>query len=144
MAHPAVAFAGAIGQPDAHTGEMPALYVELVTGAAAEPEELSAFLAEHVAERAAAPRHVEVLAELPKTAVGKIFKPELRKRAIARIYDEALVQAGLDARVCEVVEDRRLGLVAVLDRGAAGAAETEAVRTALSGFLTPWRWRDAA
>ncbi len=32
MQHPAVAFAGAIGQPDAHSGELPAVYVELVAG----------------------------------------------------------------------------------------------------------------
>ena len=32
MQHPAVAFAGAIGQPDARAGELPAVYVELVGG----------------------------------------------------------------------------------------------------------------
>ena len=33
MAHPAVAIAGAIGQPDAHAGEVPCVYIELVKGA---------------------------------------------------------------------------------------------------------------
>ena len=42
-AHPAVAFVGAIGQPDAHSGELPAAYVELCAGASASPEELIAF-----------------------------------------------------------------------------------------------------
>ena len=32
MTHPSVAFAGAIGQPDAHAGEVPAVYVELIEG----------------------------------------------------------------------------------------------------------------
>ena len=32
MGHPDVAFVGAIGQPDAHAGELPAAYVELVRG----------------------------------------------------------------------------------------------------------------
>jgi hypothetical protein len=44
----------------------------------------------HVREKAAVPKHVEVLPELPKTAVGKIFKPDLRKLAIRRVYDQAL------------------------------------------------------
>jgi fatty-acyl-CoA synthase len=140
MAHPAVAFAGAIGQPDATAGEVPAVYVELVAGATAAADELAAFAAEHVGERAAAPKHVEVLPELPKTAVGKVFKPDLRRRAIARIYDAALAEAGLGARVREVVEDKRLGLVAVVEPGPAGAAENDAVRATLGSYVTPWRW----
>lgn len=95
MTHPSVAFAGAVGQPDAHSGETPALYVELIAGSEIGSADLLAHVADHIAERAAAPRHLEVLGELPKTAVGKIFKPELRKRAIVRIYDAALEQAGL-------------------------------------------------
>ena len=64
------------------------------------------------------PKHLEILPELPKTAVGKVFKPDLRRRAIARVFDAALAAAGSEARVAEVVEDRRRGLVAV---GGAGA-----------------------
>ena len=43
MAHPAVAFVGAIGQPDAHAGEIPCAYVELVKGQSALPDDLVAF-----------------------------------------------------------------------------------------------------
>jgi fatty-acyl-CoA synthase len=141
MTHPSVAFAGAVGQPDAHAGETPALYVELVAGAEIGSHDLLVHVAEHIAERAAAPRHLEVLGELPKTAVGKIFKPDLRRRAIVRVYDGALERAGLGARVVEVVEDRRLGLVAELGPGPSGPAEDEAIQAALSSYLTPWRWR---
>jgi acyl-CoA synthetase (AMP-forming)/AMP-acid ligase II len=143
LAHPAVALAGAIGQPDAHSGEAPAVYVELVAGAAADAETLKAFVAERIAERAAIPKHFEVLPELPKTAVGKIFKPDLRRRAIARVFDEALARAGLGARVREVVEDKRLGLVAVLEPGPAGLEEDAAAKAALGGFVTPWRWPES-
>jgi fatty-acyl-CoA synthase len=140
MSHPAVAFAGAIGQPDAHSGEAPAAYVELVAGAEVDAAALREHVSGLIGERAAMPRHFEVLAELPKTAVGKVYKPDLRRRAIVRVYDEALAGAGLGARVREVVEDRRLGLVAELAPGPAGEAETEAVREALASHLTPWRW----
>ena len=44
--------------------------------------------------------------------MGKIFKPELRKRAITRVYDAVLEEAGLPVRVVEVREDKKLGLVA--------------------------------
>jgi len=142
MGHPAVAFAGAIGEPDAHSGEAPTAYVELVSGASVGGDELRAFCAEHIPERAACPRRVEILPELPKTAVGKVFKPDLRRRAIARVYSAALEAAGCGARVREVIEDRKLGLVAVLEPGPAGVAETEAARAALSPYLVPWRWPD--
>ena len=136
--HDAVAFAGAIGQPDAHAGELPCAYVELVEGASATPEELAAFAAERIPERAARPRHVEILPELPKTAVGKVFKPDLRRRAIARVYGEALAEAGLAARVKEVVEDRRRGLVARLER--TGEVDEAAVERALGAHTRPWEW----
>ena len=44
---------------------------------------LLAFAEETVPEDAAVPKYLEVMDELPKTAVGKIFKPALRKLAIA-------------------------------------------------------------
>ncbi|AWB49223.1 acyl-CoA synthetase [Gemmobacter aquarius] len=112
LKHEAVAMVGAIGQPDAHAGELPCAYVELVAGRDVPAAELLAFAQGHITERAAVPKHVEVLAELPKTAVGKVFKPDLRRRAITRVYDEALAEAGLTARVAAVVEDKKRGLVA--------------------------------
>jgi fatty-acyl-CoA synthase len=142
MSHPAVAFAGAIGQPDAHSGETPAVYVELVAGVEADVPALLAHAAAHIPEHAALPRHLEVLDTLPKTAVGKIFKPDLRRRAIARVYDAALGKAGAGARVREVVEDKRLGLVAVLEPATGGDADAEAARETLAAYLTPWRWAE--
>ena len=35
-------------------------------------------------ERAAAPKHVEIVDEIPLTSVGKPYKPELRRRAAER------------------------------------------------------------
>jgi fatty-acyl-CoA synthase len=138
LQHPAVAFAGAIGQPDAKAGEMPAVYVELVAGAEATVEELAAHAATHIPERAAVPRHVEILEELPKTAVGKIFKPDLRRRAIIRTLDAALAAAGTGARVAGVVEDKRRGLVAQIAPGA--DAIDDAASHVLGDFTIPWEW----
>ena len=135
LGHEAVAFAGAIGQPDAHAGEVPCAFVELVDGATVTEEELMAFCKEHVAERAAQPKHMQIMDELPKTAVGKIFKPDLRKNAITRIYNEALEQAGVAARVTSVLDSKKRGLVAQLEMN--GATEAD-VTSVLGAFIRPW------
>ena len=133
--HPAVAMSGAIGQPDAYAGEIPCAYVELVDGASVTGEELAAFVTEHIPERAAVPKHVEVLDELPKTAVGKVFKPDLRRRAITRVLNAAFSEAGLDARVDEVVEDKHRGLVARI--GLKRGSDT-ALEQVMASYTIPW------
>ncbi|MTI00746.1 acyl-CoA synthetase [Roseibium sp. RKSG952] len=137
LGHDAVAFAGAIGQPDAHSGEVPCAFVELVEGASATEEELMEYCKVHVHERAAQPKHMTILSELPKTAVGKVFKPELRKQAITRIYNGALETAGVSARVVSVIDDKKRGLVAQLD--ANGSSEDD-VSKVLGSFTRPWEW----
>ena len=112
LSHSEVAFAGAIGQPDARAGELPCAYVELVSGATATPEALLKHMTPLLSERAAIPKHIEVLDELPKTAIGKVFKPDLRRLAITRVLDAALSDEGLGAQVAEVIEDKQRGLVA--------------------------------
>jgi fatty-acyl-CoA synthase/long-chain acyl-CoA synthetase len=140
MAHTHVAMAGAIGQPDAHAGEIPCAYVELVEGGTATGADLLEHCRVHVHERAAIPKHVEVLDELPKTAVGKVFKPDLRKRAIMRIYNAALENDGLSAKVTSVVDDKKRGLVALLTR--TGDVDKETLDHVLGQFTRPWDWAE--
>ena len=101
-------------------------------------EELLDYAKVHVHERAAIPKHVEVLDELPKTAVRKVFKPDLRKRAITRIYNGALETAGLTARVISVIDDKKRGLVAQVDPTA--RVEEADIARVLGGFAQPWEW----
>ena len=138
LSHPKVAFAGAIGQPDAFAGELPCAYVELIAGAEVTPDELLAHARDHITERAAVPKHVEILAELPKTAVGKIFKPDLRKIAIRRVFDAALAQAGLAAHVAEVIDDKKRGLVARIEPRA--EIDQKAAADCLGQFACAWEW----
>jgi len=140
LAHQAVAFAGAIGQPDAHAGEVPCVYVELIGGASVTTEELNEHAKKHIHERAAYPKHVEILDELPKTAVGKVFKPDLRKRAITRVYNAALEEAGSAARVTSVVDDKKRGLVAQVT---AGGASDDDISKVLGAFTRPWEHAEA-
>jgi fatty-acyl-CoA synthase len=143
MSHPEVAFAGAIGQPDAHAGEVPAVYLELIDGARSSVTAIEAHAIPRICERAALPQHVEILEALPKTAVGKVFKPELRRLAITRVLGQALEAANTGARLEAVVDDRLRGQVALVSRS--GTPEgNEAARHVLGEFAIPWAWSDTA
>ena len=141
LGHEAVAFAGAIGQPDSHAGELPCAFVELVEGASVSEAELLEYCKVHVHERAAIPKHLTVLEALPKTAVGKVFKPDLRKHAITRVYNGALEEAGLAARVVSVTDDKKRGLVAQVAANGSSDAEINGV---LNNFTRPWEPAAAA
>jgi acyl-CoA synthetase (AMP-forming)/AMP-acid ligase II len=109
--HPAVALAAAVGRPDAHAGEVPVLYVQLRPGATVSAEALRQFAQDHIAERAAWPKHVHVIDALPTTAVGKIFKPALVQRELESICAEEARACGVELLFCEAQQDARLGPV---------------------------------
>ena len=138
LSHPAVAFAGAIGQPDSVAGELPCAYVELVDGGTVTWRELLDHAAARVPERAAIPKHIEIMAELPKTAVGKIFKPDLRRLAITRVFNEAFEKEHLAIEVSDVIEDKRRGLVMQLRK--TGDVDVEKATHMLGGYTVPWDW----
>jgi len=77
-AHPGVLEVGAIGVPDERTGEAVKLVVVKKDPGLTE-EELLKFCREHLTNYKR-PRHVQFVAELPKTNVGKILRRELRER----------------------------------------------------------------
>ncbi|HUA47272.1 MAG TPA: acyl-CoA synthetase [Solirubrobacteraceae bacterium] len=130
LEHPAVAAAAAVGHPDPHAGEVPVAFVTLAPGTQAAEDELLMWAATRVPERAAAPKAVTIIDEIPLTAVGKPFKPELRRRATEIAAREALGQ-GYDTRA--VLEG---GTVTVV---VAGGSEAD-VSTALAAFAFPWRF----
>lgn len=132
LEHDAVLAAGAVGRPDAHAGEVPVAYVQVVPGAVTE-EELLAWAAERVPERAAAPKLVEIIDEIPLTLVGKPFKPELRRRATERVAREAIGSAA--TQVTARLEDG--AVVVEVD----GAADLDAVEHALAPFGLAWAAR---
>ena len=135
--HPVVSFVGAIGQPDSSLGEIPCAYIELKEGMEVSNEELLDFAIQNIPERAAIPDYIEILPELPKTAVGKVFKPDLRRLAIKRVYNEALESAGVESRVVDIIEDKKLGLVARLS---SSSSSDEDIKSILGGYITPWQW----
>jgi fatty-acyl-CoA synthase len=139
LKHPSVRMAAAVGKPDAHAGELPLAYVMLEPGASATAGELLAHARATVPERAAVPSEIVILETMPVTAVGKVFKPQLRYDAARRALQAALdgVARGLiDCRV-SVGPDERHGTFAkvTLRALAPGAREAEGqVRAALAAF----------
>ncbi|PAJ95927.1 acyl-CoA synthetase [Burkholderia ubonensis] len=92
--HPAVQIAAAIGRPDAYAGELPVAYVQLKPGMTATEHDLEVFMQQEIAERAALPKHVRIVEAIPLTGVGKIFKPELKRRETSDALRTALDQGG--------------------------------------------------
>jgi len=82
LRHPAVQEAAVVGLPDAKWGEAPHAFIVLKPGATATPDELRAFTRERLAHFKT-PHTFTFVAELPKTATGKIQKFVLRGRRSA-------------------------------------------------------------
>ena len=77
LEHPAVEHAAVVGVPDARLGEVPRAYVQLHRGAIADAAELIRFCRSRLAHYKA-PREVEFVESMPRNALGKIVKRELR------------------------------------------------------------------
>jgi long-chain acyl-CoA synthetase len=77
--HPAVMECAVIGIPDPKWVEAVHALVVFKRGFTATPDELIEFCKKHMS-RYKAPKSVEIVPELPKSATGKILKTELRRR----------------------------------------------------------------
>ena len=77
LRHPAVREVGVVGLPDEKWGEAPHAFVVLKDGQQTAPEELREFCRTHLAHFKT-PKSFRFIAELPKTATGKIQKYVLR------------------------------------------------------------------
>jgi fatty-acyl-CoA synthase len=121
--HPAVSACAAIGRPDAHAGELPVVYVQLKPGAQITDGELLAFAKREIRERAAWPKRVEIVGQLPLTGVGKIFKPALKLRETEDVVALALKDSdGNAVSSVRARQDSRRGVVVdvtIIDRAAA-------------------------
>ncbi len=100
-------------------------------GAQLEERDLAAFLTGKIPEAAAVPKRIFVVSEMPLTAVGKIFKPELRRRAAEAVFRERVKD--LDGVSVHAILDPRAGVLVQV------SVEHEELRAAvdarLGGFL---------
>ena len=133
LEHPEVTAAAAVGRPDPHAGEVPMAFVTIVAGSQLTSDELEAWAADHVPERAAAPKHVKVVDEIPLTSVGKPYKPELRRRAAEQAARDALAETRVGDQVRAVLVD---GAVEI---HLPHSPEDDAVGELLSQYA--WTWQ---
>ncbi|RME63172.1 MAG: acyl-CoA synthetase, partial [Caldilineae bacterium] len=126
--HPAVALAASVGRPDPRVGEVPVVYVELKPDATATEEELMAFAQEHIGERAAIPKRIYIIDQIPLTAVGKVFKPALFQQQVVEVFGQE-VQAleGVTEVLVGAEGDKRLGTVARVQVKAAPGVDKAAL-----------------
>ncbi len=141
--HPAVALAAAIGQPDAYAGELPCAFVTLseeLEGTPPSADELLAYAKQNVPERAAAPVHIAILDDMPQTAVGKIFKPDLRMMAIARVLKNAISDIAPSANV-HVEHDEKTGVIAFVEsnNAAIDSEVAQQIRHKLDQFTVAYK-----
>jgi len=134
--HPAVALAAAVGMPDAYAGELPVCYITLRPGASTTQDELQAHAQRTLGERPAWPKAIHVVDAIPLTSVGKIYKPQLRCDAAARVVTRIVCEQ-LGIREAQVVasEGGRRGMrlrVALPHSASESAAD---VAKALSSFV---------
>lgn len=108
--HPAVQIAAAVGRPDPHAGELPIAYVQLKPGVTATEDELMEFLRGQIGERAALPKQIRILDAMPLTGVGKIFKPNLKRRETIDALRLALLEAGVEGATVSIIEDTSHGI----------------------------------
>jgi long-chain acyl-CoA synthetase len=76
--HPAISEAAVIGIPDETRGEIPKAFIALKPKMQADADEIISFCKDRIAAYKA-PRIVEFISELPKSAIGKILKQKLKQ-----------------------------------------------------------------
>jgi acyl-CoA synthetase (AMP-forming)/AMP-acid ligase II len=79
--HPKIAEAAVVGVPDARLGEVGMAFVVEKPGTELSTDELTAWCRDNMANFKV-PRRVEKVLALPRNAMGKVLKFELRKRAL--------------------------------------------------------------
>ena len=135
LRHTDVQLAAAVGEPDEYAGEVPMAFVVLKPGATITASALLAFIEPHIAERPALPKRIELLPVLPLTAIGKVYKPALRARAIEHVLRERLSRDAATQGVQLAVLDEAKGLSAAFTVNTSTAAEA---RTAIARLMAPF------
>ena len=110
LRHPDVQMAAAVARPDTYYGEFPVAYVQLRAGATVSEEALLEHAKRTIGERAAWPKAIRIIEQMPQTAVGKLFKPALKRMEIRDVLLHALTDAELGDSRLELIENPQSGL----------------------------------
>jgi len=132
-----VQVAAAVGRPDPHAGELPVAYLQLQEGSDLSEEHILNYLREKIGERAAVPKEVFIIKEMPLTLVGKISKPALRWDAIKRVFESELKALGdlVQSVDIAVSEDKVHGSLATISIRQAPGVKEEEIKTKIDEIL---------
>jgi fatty-acyl-CoA synthase len=81
MAHPGVQDCAVIGLPDEKWGERVVAVLQALPGVELDAAEVQTFVKERIGS-VKAPKQVEVWADLPRSKIGKVLKPDIRARML--------------------------------------------------------------
>ncbi len=133
-----VQVAAAVGRPDPHAGEVPVAFVQIQQGCELTVEKIKEHLNKMVGERAAIPKDVFIMDEIPLTPIGKIFKPALRWDAIKTVYENEIskIEEGIESLDVEVREDKLYGTIALVSIRKSPSAAAEEIEARVKEILT--------
>ena len=134
---PDVQVAAAVGRPDARVGEMPVAFVQLQQGSTLTEDKLLEHLQQSIGERAAVPKEVFIIDEMPLTLVGKIFKPALKWDMIKQVYLRELEAIGdmVESVEVQVGEDKIHGSMATVTIKVAEGTDEDDVKKRVDELL---------
>ncbi len=133
-AHPDVVSCIAVGMPDPYAGELPMAFVVLKPGSECTPSSLLSYAHTHIAERAAIPKRIEIIPFMPLTAVGKIFRPQLRLQITELMLRDLFLQAAIDAHIAGRLDKQKGMLITVR---LAKAGDLEAAKRLVEALSIP-------
>ncbi len=95
------------------------------------------YLQDEIGERAAIPKDIAIIDEVPLTPVGKIFKPALRWKAIQNVYQSVLQELGdlVESAEVEVSEDKVHGSMASITIQAGFGATEDQIKDKVDELL---------
>ena len=100
-------------------------------GANVSEAELIKYCEEKISERAAVPKRIDFIEEMPLTAVGKIFRPTLRQKIAEEVVEQALRNLNIGVSVTSDIEKKR-GLI--VNIAATDSADKPKIREVLKPF----------
>lgn len=109
-----VEIVAAVGRPDEKVGEVPVLYVQLNGNSSLSVGHLMTFAKENITERAAVPKEIILIDEMPMTTIEKIFKPKLVEKEVIKVYQGILEKMNLDGRI-NIERHKTLGMQVKVD-----------------------------
>ena len=134
--HPAVAAVAAVARPDKRVGEIPVAYVQLKPNQSTTVADLLVYAKGNIKERAAVPKVLNIIDELPLTAIGKVFKPALTRLQIKEVFEKDLANLETVASARVTAEQHaKKGLVANVSATPAAGVDYTVMATAIEEAL---------